>query len=53
MFMAVVTALNVLLARHTGIYDVVVRRADGARVALFRGRSCAVKGPVIPEGDPP
>ena len=41
------------LGGRLGVYDVVVRRADGERVALFRGRSCAVKGTVIPEGDPP
>jgi acyl-CoA thioesterase len=39
------------LGGRLGVYDVIVRTVDGARVALFRGRSCAVKGSVIPEGD--
>ncbi|MEZ5651522.1 MAG: hydroxyphenylacetyl-CoA thioesterase PaaI [Burkholderiaceae bacterium] len=29
---------------RSGIYDVTVRRQDGTRVAVFRGRSASVKG---------
>ena len=56
-FLAVVRAGEVLVAEAVeqalggglGVYDVVVRRADGEQVALFRGRSYSLKTPVIPE----
>jgi acyl-CoA thioesterase len=56
-FLAAVRAGEVLVAEaveqalggRLGVYDVVVRRADGEQVALFRGRSYALKTPVIPE----
>ena len=58
-FLAPVRAGDVLVAEaeeqalggRLGVYDVVVRSAGGDRVALFRGRSSAVKGSVIPEGE--
>ena len=33
---------------RNGVYDVAVRRADGALVATFRGRSAATRGRVLP-----
>jgi acyl-CoA thioesterase len=36
---------------RTGVYDVEVRRADGAIVALFRGQAYEVRGAIVqPEG---
>ena len=40
------------LGGRLGIYDVVVRRADGQQVALFRGRSYGLKAQVIEEAGP-
>ena len=40
------------LGGRLGVYDITVRRADGTTVALFRGRSYALKASVI-EGQPP
>jgi acyl-CoA thioesterase len=37
-------AAEVSLAGRTGVYDVVVSRPDGQRVAVFRGRSYRLKG---------
>jgi acyl-CoA thioesterase len=56
-FLATVHADDVLIAEaqeqalggRLGVYDVVVRREDGERVALFRGRSYALKATVIRE----
>ena len=38
------------LGGRLGVYDVVVRREDGAEVAQFRGRSYGLKQPVLAEG---
>lgn len=41
-------AVEMSKAGRTGVYDVEVRKQDGTRVALFRGRSHTVKGkPVV------
>ena len=32
---------------RTGVYDVTVRTSDGKTIALFRGKSCRIKGEVI------
>lgn len=40
------------LGGRLGVYDITVRRQDGATVALFRGRSYGLKATVI-EGQPP
>jgi acyl-CoA thioesterase len=40
------------LGGRLGLYDITVRRQNGATVALFRGRSYALKAGVI-EGQPP
>jgi acyl-CoA thioesterase len=43
-------ALEVSLAGRTGVYDVVISRQDGTRVAVFRGRSYRMKGrQVLPQ----
>ena len=34
---------------RTGVYDVEVRRADGAIVALFRGQAYEVRGAIVPQ----
>jgi acyl-CoA thioesterase len=36
------------LAGRTGIYDVAVINQNGKRIALFRGRSAAIKGTLTP-----
>jgi len=36
-------------AGRTGVYDVEVTRADGTRVALFRGTSYETRGEVVPD----
>jgi acyl-CoA thioesterase len=36
-------------AGRTGVYDVEVTRADGPRVALFRGTSYETRGEVVPD----
>lgn len=43
------TAESIELARQgkTGVYDVTVTNQDGARIALFRGKSHQIKGEVI------
>jgi acyl-CoA thioesterase len=54
-FLAPARANDVLIAEaeeqvlggQLGVYDVVVRREQGERVALFRGRSYAIRGEVI------
>ena len=59
-FLAAVRAGEVLVAEaveqslggRLGVYDVGVRNGDGVRVALFRGRSYAIKGSVIAEAGP-
>ncbi|HEX5078026.1 MAG TPA: hotdog domain-containing protein, partial [Geminicoccaceae bacterium] len=33
---------------RTGVYDVEVRRTDGAIVALFRGQAYEVRGAIVP-----
>jgi acyl-CoA thioesterase len=33
---------------RTGVYDVEVRRSDGALVALFRGNAYETRGAVVP-----
>jgi acyl-CoA thioesterase len=33
---------------RTGVYDVDVTRADGTRIALFRGTSYETRGEVVP-----
>ena len=38
------------LAGRTGVYDIVVTRADGQRIALFRGKSHRIAGTVIDPG---
>ena len=40
---------RVLQGRH-GIYDMTVTNQSGEVVAVFRGKSAQIKGPVIPEG---
>jgi acyl-CoA thioesterase len=35
---------------RTGVYDVEVRRADGAIVALFRGQAYEVRGAIVQPG---
>ena len=37
------------LGGRTGVYDVVVSRQDGHRIALFRGNSYRVQGSLVPE----
>lgn len=37
------------LGGKTGVYDVVVSKQDGRRIALFRGKSYRLGGTVIPE----
>ena len=37
------------LGGKTGVYDVVVSKQDGRRIALFRGKSYRLRGTVIPE----
>ena len=39
---------RVLQGRH-GVYDMTVTNQDGEVIALFRGKSTQIKGPVIPE----
>lgn len=34
---------------RTGVYDVTVSRSDGEVLALFRGRSCQIKGTLLKE----
>ncbi|MEZ5658826.1 MAG: hydroxyphenylacetyl-CoA thioesterase PaaI, partial [Burkholderiaceae bacterium] len=38
------TGQEVHRAGRSGIYDVTVRNQDGARIAVFRGRSATIKG---------
>ena len=47
--MLVAEAEEQSLGGRLGVYDVVVRRGDGTQVALFRGRSYALKSAVIEE----
>ena len=48
-------ASEVTLRGRTGVYDIVVTNQDGARVAIVRGRSAALRGrtvmPAAPIGD--
>ncbi len=41
------TATEVWRSRRNGIYEVTVTNQDGARVALFRGRSARIDGHVV------
>jgi acyl-CoA thioesterase len=41
------TAKELWRSRRTGIYEAVVTRQDGERVALFRGRSHRIEGKVL------
>jgi acyl-CoA thioesterase len=58
-FLAAVRAGDVLVAEaqeqalggRLGVYDIVVTRGQGERVALFRGRSYALNAPVIREDE--
>lgn len=43
------TAREITLSGRSGVYDVEVRRGDGALIALFRGCSRTVRGTHIPE----
>ena len=36
-------------ARRNGIYEITVTNQDGARIALFRGRSHRIDGQVVAE----
>lgn len=46
------TATEVSRGRRTGVYDIVVTKGDGVRVALVRGRSAALRGKtVMPMGE--
>lgn len=45
-------ASEVAKAGRTGVYDIQVRGAGGATVAVFRGRSYTMKGRAIVEGLP-
>ena len=40
-------AVEVSLRGRTGVYDIVVTNQDGARVALVRGRSAALRGRTV------
>jgi acyl-CoA thioesterase len=42
------TATEQALRGRAGIYDIAVRKQDGTTIALFRGKSMAVKGTVLP-----
>jgi acyl-CoA thioesterase len=42
------TATELVLAGRTGIYDVLVSNQHGQTVAVFRGRSAAIKGQALP-----
>jgi acyl-CoA thioesterase len=37
---------------RNGLYDITVTRADGTPIAEFRGHARAVKGRLLPEGEP-
>lgn len=41
------TAKEQVLAGRNGVYDITVRREDGATIACFRGRSFQLQGQVI------
>ena len=45
--MLIAEAQEQALGGRLGVYDVVVSREAGERVALFRGRSYALRTPVI------
>lgn len=47
----VAEAREVALTGRSGLYDVSVRRSDGAPVAEMRGRSRTVRGMLLPESD--
>jgi acyl-CoA thioesterase len=38
---------------RTGLYDITVTRDNGQVVARFRGRSCRVRGTILPAGEGP
>ncbi len=40
-------AIEQSLAGRTGVYDIVVSRQDGTRIALFRGKSHRISGEVL------
>ena len=42
------TATEQALRGRAGIYDIAVRKQDGTTIALFRGKSMAIKGTVLP-----
>ena len=44
-------AAEVSLRGRTGVYDIVVTNQDGARVALVRGRSAALRGRTVMPAD--
>jgi len=37
-------AMEVSRGKRSGVYDVRVKREDGALIAVFRGRSATIKG---------
>ncbi len=41
------TAAEVWRSRRNGIYEVTVTNQEGARIALFRGRSARIEGQVV------
>ncbi len=51
----VAEATEQALGGRTGVYDIVVTRADGRRIALFRGKSHRIAGEMIDpvRADPP
>lgn len=49
----VARAEAVSVTRRTGIYDVDIRKANGERIAVFRGRSFRILGKRTIEGDAP
>ncbi len=48
----IATAHEQSRAGRTGVYDVEVTRADGTKVALFRGTSYETRGEVVPATGP-
>jgi acyl-CoA thioesterase len=37
------------LGGRTGVYDIVVSKQDGTRIALFRGKSYRIQGTLVPD----
>ena len=46
----IAAAVELSVGSRLGLYDVAITNQNGETVALFRGRSCAIRGEVIPQG---